>query len=151
MVADSVPYTKKFGIMSSPTQRTRALLKKTDTTNQIVEKWNPHARIRVDLFEVIDVLAITDTRTIGIQASSDSGRSKRRAKILLSEKAYEWTICPDRELWLITWGKKGPRGKRKLWTPYTERFDIIDGQMFAVEDCLLTSLESDNGNESKKT
>jgi hypothetical protein len=42
----------------TPTQRSMAYLKKEGYRVAVVERWNPHARIRQDLFGVIDLLAI---------------------------------------------------------------------------------------------
>ena len=48
---------------------------------QVVEHWNPHARIRQDLFGVIDVLAIGPAGTLAIQATSTSHVANRVTKI----------------------------------------------------------------------
>jgi hypothetical protein len=43
----------------SPTGRTLAHLRKLGFPRvQVVEHWNPHARVRQDLFSCLDVLAI---------------------------------------------------------------------------------------------
>lgn len=67
--------------MSSPTQRTLASLKAQGYTAAIVEKWNPHARIRQDLFGFIDVLAIREGEVLGVQACAGSSASARVKKI----------------------------------------------------------------------
>ena len=56
--------------MPSPTQRTLARLKELGFTAGVVEKWNPHARIRQDLFGFVDIIAISDTETIAVQSTS---------------------------------------------------------------------------------
>jgi hypothetical protein len=58
-----------------PTQRTLEYLRELGCLEvAVVEKWNPHARIRQDLFGCIDVLAIgADGTTIAVQACSGSG------------------------------------------------------------------------------
>jgi len=65
----------------TPTQRTLAELRKRGYTAAVVEKWNPHARIRQDLFGVIDVLAIGDNETLAVQATSGSNVAARIKKI----------------------------------------------------------------------
>lgn len=65
----------------SPTQRTLAELRKTCQLVQVVEKWNPHARIRQDLFGIVDVLAIRAGETIAVQATSGSNVAARVSKI----------------------------------------------------------------------
>lgn len=71
--------------MSSPTQRTLAMLKKDGWMPAVVEKWNPHARIRQDLFGIIDVIGVRDGQTIGVQSTSASNMSSRIKKIEASD------------------------------------------------------------------
>ena len=66
---------------NSPTQRTLAALKAAGYTAAVVEKWNPHARIRQDLFGFIDVLAIRENEVLGVQACAGSSASARVKKI----------------------------------------------------------------------
>lgn len=67
--------------MSSPTQRTLKHLRDAGyPLVQVVERWNPHARIRQDLFGIIDVVAVGED-IVGVQATSASNVSKRIAKI----------------------------------------------------------------------
>ena len=68
----------------SPTERTLKELKEQGYTCAIVEKWNPHARIRQDLFGFIDVLAIKRDETLAVQCTS-SGVAERIRKIQESE------------------------------------------------------------------
>lgn len=71
--------------MSSPTQRSLKLLRERYQLVQVVERWNPHARIRQDLFGIIDILAVGAGETVAVQTTSASGVSKRIAKITASE------------------------------------------------------------------
>ena len=67
--------------MSSPTQRSLKLLRDRGyPLVQVVERWNPHARVRQDLFGIVDVLAVGDD-IVAVQATSGSNVSKRVAKI----------------------------------------------------------------------
>jgi hypothetical protein len=67
---------------TSPTQRTLKHLRELGCIAAVVEKWNPHAKIRQDLFGVVDVLALTpDGTTIAVQATSGSNVSSRVQKI----------------------------------------------------------------------
>src|SRR5262245_7637632 len=73
------------GCMSSPTQRTLAHLRAAGyPLVQVVEGWNPYARIRQDLFGIIDVVAV-GADIVGVQATSGSNVSARVAKIVESE------------------------------------------------------------------
>jgi len=96
----------------SPTSRTLAVLREQGYTVAIVEKWNPHARIRQDLFGFIDILAIKRDETLAVQATA-SGVSTRIKKIMDSEllpKVREagWKI----QVW--GWTKSQKDGKYKL-------------------------------------
>lgn len=81
----------------SPTQRSLKLLRERGYTAGIVEKWNPHARRRFDLFGILDLVAVGNGETIGVQTTSGSNVSSRVAKIQDSEalaelRAAGWTI-----------------------------------------------------------
>lgn len=65
----------------SPTQRSLAYLRKDGWLCAIVEHWNPHAKIRQDLFGIIDLLCLRDGITMGVQTTSGSNVSKRVEKI----------------------------------------------------------------------
>lgn len=67
--------------MTSPTQRTLQYLRDAGyPLVQVVEKWNPYARVRQDLFGIIDVVAVGDD-IVGVQATSASNVSARIQKI----------------------------------------------------------------------
>ena len=96
----------------SPTSRTLEVLREQGYTVAVVEKWNPHARIRQDLFGFIDILAIKRGETLAVQATA-AGVSARLKKITESEllpKVREagWTI----QIW--GWTKSAKTGKYVL-------------------------------------
>lgn len=99
----------------SPTARTLAKLRAEGWNAWIVEKWNPHAHVRVDLGGFGDVLAWAPGRGIlAVQATSGSNVSARLAKIAALDAAKSWVLSPARlEVW--GWRKVGKRGERKLW------------------------------------
>lgn len=66
---------------SSPTQRTLEHLRKLGYLCAVVEHWNPHARIRQDLFGIIDVLALKDGETLAVQTTSAGNVASRVRKI----------------------------------------------------------------------
>ena len=66
---------------TSPTQRTMKALREDGWTVAIVEKWNPHARIRQDLFGFIDLLAVKPGRTLAVQACAGASSAARVTKI----------------------------------------------------------------------
>jgi hypothetical protein len=82
---------------------------------QIVERWNQYAKKRIDLFGVIDVLAITPTGILGIQATSGSNHSSRVNKALEEPRLIAWLKAGGRfQVW--SFAKTGARGKAKRWT-----------------------------------
>lgn len=69
----------------SPTQRSLKNLRNQGYTVAITVKWNPHARIRQDLFGFVDLLAIRDGETLAIQTTSAGNLSARRSKVVAHE------------------------------------------------------------------
>jgi len=82
---------KRKAKRKSPTQRTLEHMRELGYLCQVVEKWNPHAMIRQDLFGFIDVLCIKEGNIIGVQACSGGDVSTRIAKIVEHDN---WpTVC----------------------------------------------------------
>lgn len=50
-----------------------------------MEKWNPHARIRQDLFGLLDIVAIRGNVTKGVQTTTLSNLGPRIAKFAASD------------------------------------------------------------------
>ena len=99
---------------SSPTARTLALLRQEGWTAQVVERWNPYAKVRHDLFACIDVLAINGSVVLGVQATSGSNVSARLSKIASLPSAALWKASGGLlEVW--GWRKVGKQGERKRW------------------------------------
>lgn len=101
---------------TSPTQRTLKLLRDMGFQTAITEHWNSFVKRRQDLFGFIDLLAVNADQTIGVQATSASHHSARIEKISGLQEAQDWLTGGKRKIWVISWGKKGPRGKAKRWT-----------------------------------
>ena len=67
---------------SSPTQRSLAVMRERGyPLVQVTERWNAFAKVRVDLFGIIDILCVSETDIVGIQATSASNVSARINKI----------------------------------------------------------------------
>lgn len=68
---------------ASPTQRTLEYLRQQGCQLvAVTEKWNPHAKIRQDLFGVIDVLAIdANNAVVAVQATSGDNVNARVTKL----------------------------------------------------------------------
>lgn len=98
----------------SPTQRSLAHLKELGYAAKVVEKWNPFAKIRQDLFGG-DVLALKSGEPVlVVQATSGANHAARRVKLAEAGFITLWKESGAvLEIW--SWAKRGPRGKRKVW------------------------------------
>jgi hypothetical protein len=71
--------------VTSPTQRTLQHLREAGyPLVQVVERWNPYARVRQDLFGIIDVVAV-GADIVGVQTTSASNFAAHLKKITDSE------------------------------------------------------------------
>ena len=70
---------------TSPTQNTLKNLRDRGYRAQVVERWNPHAKVRQDLFGIIDVLGVGNGETIAVQSTSYSNVAARIRKIAEAE------------------------------------------------------------------
>lgn len=113
--------------MSSPTQRTLQECRALGLTAQVTERWNAYARVRVDLFDCIDVVACGEGFILGIQACASASHAARMAKAKASPRLAAWIAGGGRfEVW--SWGKRGGKGKRKVWTCRKEPMEAPDAQ-----------------------
>jgi len=65
----------------SPTQRTLKYLRGMGYTAVITERWNQWAKVRQDLFGIVDVLAVRVGETLAVQCTSAPNVSSRVNKI----------------------------------------------------------------------
>ncbi|MGH8110455.1 MAG: hypothetical protein ACREPL_00720 [Rhodanobacteraceae bacterium] len=68
----------------TPTQRTLAALHADGWTAKVVERWNPHARVRHDLFGIVDILAARARETLAVQVTAGSCVSAHVHKLTAS-------------------------------------------------------------------
>lgn len=100
---------------SSPTSRTFAVLRVRGLVFQQVEYWHSFAQKKIDLFGVIDIVAIAAGQIIGIQCTDDTNHSKRADKARAEPRLIPWLNAGAAfEIW--SWGKRGARGEKKTWT-----------------------------------
>jgi hypothetical protein len=66
---------------TSPTQLSLKKLREEGYTVQVVEYWNSFARIRIDLFGFIDILALKGKEVLAVQTTSASNMNARIKKI----------------------------------------------------------------------
>ncbi len=85
---------------------------------EVVERWNPHAKKRHDLFGFIDLVAVQPGRgVVAIQACGGSSAAEHRRKIQAEPNATKWLADGDvLELW--TWRKLKVKrgGKAVRWS-----------------------------------
>ena len=67
--------------MVSPTQRSIKHLKEDGWLPAVVERWNPHARIRQDLYRFADVIAIKSGHRPKLIQITSSGWASRFTKV----------------------------------------------------------------------
>lgn len=110
-------------LATSPTQRTLDWLRKRGFRAAVVEKWIAQRGVRLDLFNVGDILAFDADSTVMVQCFS-TGWSEHADKVKEhADFCAEW-IRPGREFWFIGWRKlKVKRGGLAMrWFP---RFGIV--------------------------
>ena len=99
--------------MRSPTAISLALLRKEGYTAQVVEYWNVFGRVRVDLFHIIDILAIKAGvfGVLGIQATSKSNISARLKKASTNKHLLTWYKSGNN---FEVWGTYKKNGKWEI-------------------------------------
>lgn len=105
--------------------RTLEMLRAAGFQAQIVERFNRFAGVRQDLFGVIDIVAVpipgTDAATAtpgiwGIQCTTADHLADHRKKALAEPRLAVWlSAAAGGRFALVSWSKRGERGKRKLW------------------------------------
>ena len=118
--------------MTSPTARTLAALRKQGIPAQVVERFCPYSRRRIDLFSVIDIVAIYARAIVGIQVTSGSNLAARQKKIEAEPLVLKW-LRAGGLIELHGWRKIGPRGKRKRWKCRVLVAEISCGKVFLKE------------------
>ena len=102
--------------MDSPTSRSLAWLREQGFTAQKVEHWNQYARRTIDLFGVIDLVAIRAgiVGVTGIQTTTGPNVAARKDKCNQAEALKLWLQCGN-HFEIHGWAKHGQRGERKTW------------------------------------
>jgi hypothetical protein len=89
---------------TSPTQRSLKYLRDQGYRCWIVERWCPYAKRRIDLWNCIDILAIGNGQTIGVQTTTRSHVAARVKKIEENEY-YPELIRSGWKIHVHGWGK----------------------------------------------
>ncbi len=120
--------------MGSPTSRSLDWCRKRGGIAQVVERFNSYAKIRIDLFGIIDLIWIPSDHSAiyGIQATSGDNVAHRSEKALQEPRLRAWLRATGRfEVW--GWRKLGDRGKRKLWSLRRVGFSLTDAGVETYE------------------
>lgn len=99
---------------TSPTKLTLDWLRDDGWTAEVVEYWNAFARRRIDFLGGIDIIALREGTTLGVQCTTTAHQAERCAKLGGLPAIATW-LTAGNQLWVVGWAKKGPRGKRKTW------------------------------------
>lgn len=111
----------------SPTQRSLKLLRDEGWLCQVVERWQPfygvdddgrpnRGGVRVDLFGMIDILAVNGPVTLGVQCTSGSNHADRAKKIRAHENFYRWKCSAlSRQIEVHSWKKYAKPVGGKWW------------------------------------
>ena len=93
--------------MISPTQRTLKYLRDKGYTAQVVEHWHFYAKKRIDLFGIIDIVAIHPDQigVTGIQCTAHPNGSTRMNKALAEPRLKIW-LDAGNQFYVYEW-KKG--------------------------------------------
>jgi hypothetical protein len=87
----------------------------------VVERWIAPARVRKDLWGWAD-LAVIDPHLFGtlyVQVCAGGDHARRKQK-LLALSTLEAVCSAGNRAAILSWSRRGPRGKRKVWTPRLE-------------------------------
>lgn len=98
----------------SPTQRSLALLRKEGWTCEIVERWNPHARIRKDLFGFADLIAIKPGEPPTLVQVTSTGWASRVRKVANEPLA---SLALESGFAIEVHGWRKLKTNRGRWTP----------------------------------
>lgn len=102
---------------TSPSARSLQHLRKLGYIAQVVERFNPFAHVRQDLFGFIDIVAVKEGEpgVLGVQATSADHISHRKKKAEAIDALKVWLAAGNKFV-VHGWSKKGARGKIKHWT-----------------------------------
>lgn len=119
----------------SPTERTLKLFKEKGFTSQVVERWNPYAGVRVDLFGVIDLVCVQPGYgIIGVQTTSGSGHSSRCSKAAAEPRIKTWLLSGGQFV-VCSWRKLKPRGVKKVrWTEKIAVARVVNNSIMFTEN-----------------
>lgn len=97
--------------MPSPTQRSLQKLRNEGYEPAIVEHWNPFAKIRQDLWNCLDLIAVNGSGILGVQTTSGAHVAHRVAK-LRANPLVPVIMASGIRIEIHGWRKLRSRGKK---------------------------------------
>lgn len=103
--------------MASPASRSIAYLKSKGYHVHKTEYWNSFARKRIDFGGFADAIAYSDFERgcLAINFTTTGNISGHIKKYETNDNLKAWFRAGNRFV-IHGWAKRGPRGKRKIWT-----------------------------------
>lgn len=111
----------------SPTKRALADLRELGFTCQVVERWCPFSRRRIDLFGCIDIVGAREGGILGVQACAGASHAARRKKAMDEPRLRVWLEAGG-AFEIFSYAKQGARGKVKHWRLRREPITLEDFQ-----------------------
>lgn len=98
--------------MSTPTQRSLQKLRNEGYVPEVVERYNKFARVRHDLWNCLDILAVNGRDVVGVQTTSGSNLANRVSK-LRKNPTVPLILASGIRIELHGWRKLRVRGTKK--------------------------------------
>ena len=132
---------KKKRKQGNTAARTMAWLRKKGYTVAKVERWNPFAHIRQDLFGFIDLIGIHPDHAgvLGVQTTHENFFKDHKNKLFTDEKVAPkiriW-LQGNNRVWMFSWNKywKEDGSHRKVWAPIVQDVKLGSGKRFYFSD-----------------
>lgn len=134
--------------MSRYTELTLRHLRSRGWRCQVVERFQFHSQRRVDLFGIIDIIAIRDGRIAGVQSTGWAGRRPHLLKLTETNQS-DLKECLDSgmEVYLISWKKQ----KVKRGGVAFRYVPVIDGWIRRLEESRDPSLRPNPPPDSEQS
>ena len=122
--------------MTSRLERTTKELRDQGLLYWKVEYWNPWAKIKVDLFNIID-LVVLDQTILGIQVcGTDLAAHVRKIRDEYKEYTLEWLRSGGSlQIWAWRRVKVKRGGKAMVWKPRVMDVLLVNDEIYVEEQC----------------
>jgi hypothetical protein len=112
--------------MRSTSARTMKWLRDRGFLADNVERYNAYTKRRNDWCQFADIIAIHEEHKVWfVQTTSGTNHASHFNQMVRNEKVLKTMKCGGKVI-LISWSKRGKKGKRKLWTPRIVQLEESD-------------------------